>query len=281
MNRVATLVERSLWILGVTCLGTWGTVTFLAHSANARNAATLERLIRESRGAGSKPSDGSHPADALPEGSLLGRIDAPRVGVSTVILEGTSEPVLEQAAGHIPGTALPGEDGNVALAGHRDSFFRGLRDIAPGDTIVLTTPTESRQYVVRSRQIVEPDDTEVLAGTPGSALTLVTCFPFRYVGPAPRRFVVQAEQVGRPLPTTALDRLAIAAPVATPQPWAVHPHGPATRHLSRRAASAAVSHPPAHPPDDVQSAPPPTHKLHWWQKLFHRRPKAAAAAPPH
>ena len=96
--------------------------------------------------------------------------------------------------GHIPGTPLPGPTGNVALAGHRDTFFRRLKDIRTGDEILLTTTERTYAYRVRVSEVVEPRDTWVLAATEDPTLTLVTCYPFSYVGPAPKRFVVQARR---------------------------------------------------------------------------------------
>jgi LPXTG-site transpeptidase (sortase) family protein len=132
---------------------------------------------------------GFHP----PEGrSVVGRIEIPRVRLKTMILEGVSQRTLALAVGHIPGTALPGKTGNVGLAGHRDTFFRSLAGIHLNDAIVLTTLEGTYQYRVKSCQVVGPRDTGVLADSNTPALTLVTCYPFHYVGPAPKRFIVHA-----------------------------------------------------------------------------------------
>jgi sortase A len=111
-----------------------------------------------------------------------------------MIMEGTDGRTLRHAVGHIPGTALPGQQGNVALAGHRDTFFRGLRNINKDDEITLTTLHGSYRYRVDSTQVVEPRDTEVLDATTDNILTLVTCYPFYFVGPAPKRFIVRAHR---------------------------------------------------------------------------------------
>jgi sortase A len=117
----------------------------------------------------------------------------PRLGVEVPVLEGTDDLTMNRAAGHIAGTARPGEPGNVAIAGHRDGFFRPLKDIAAGDVIDLDRPDgQVDQYTVQGFQIVQPSDTSALTPTAGSTLTLVTCFPFRFVGSAPQRFVVRA-----------------------------------------------------------------------------------------
>jgi sortase A len=101
---------------------------------------------------------------------------------------------LRRAVGHIRGTPLPGQQGNVALAGHRDTFFRGLRKVLVNDEITLTTLSGSYRYRVDSTKVVKPEETEVLEDD-GDILTLVTCYPFNFVGSAPRRFIVRARRV--------------------------------------------------------------------------------------
>lgn len=129
-------------------------------------------------------------------GSLIGRIEISRIGLSTVLLEGTDSRTLRLAAGHIPGTAFPGGTGNIGIAAHRDTFFRKLQRIRDNDIITLTTLQGSFRYKVDSVQIVEPGDVDVLDDIPSERrLTLVTCYPFRWVGPAPHRFVVSAREV--------------------------------------------------------------------------------------
>ena len=130
-------------------------------------------------------------------GSPLGRIEISSIGLAAMIMEGTDARTLRHAVGHIPGTPLPGQRGNVALAGHRDTFFRGLRKIHKSDEITLTTLHGSFSYRVDSTQVVEPEDTEVLAATPDDFLTLATCYPFYYVGPAPKRFIVRAHRISK------------------------------------------------------------------------------------
>jgi len=127
--------------------------------------------------------------------ALVGRIDVPRVHVSVMVAEGTSPRVLRVAVGHIPGTALPGQAGNVALAAHRDTFFRRLGELKSGDVIRLTVPGRQYVYSVKFTDIVGPNETWVLEPSTGESLTLVTCYPFYFVGPAPKRFVVRARRV--------------------------------------------------------------------------------------
>jgi sortase A len=127
-------------------------------------------------------------------GSALGRIEINRIGVAVIIAEGTDEKTLRRAVGHVTGTPLPGEQGNVALAGHRDTFFRALRNIRKDDEVTLRTPGGSFTYRVDSIKVVAPEDTEVLNYSGESILTLVTCYPFYFVGPAPKRFIVRAHR---------------------------------------------------------------------------------------
>ncbi len=129
------------------------------------------------------------------EGEVLGRIDIPRIGLTVAILQGTKSKTLRLGAGHIRGTPLPGQGGNVGIAGHRDTWFRNLKDIRTGDEILIETVTGLSKYKVDWAQIVAPNDTSVLAPSAESAITLVTCYPFYYVGPAPKRFVVHARKL--------------------------------------------------------------------------------------
>ena len=123
---------------------------------------------------------------------LIGRIEIPRLGLSAFVIEGTSATTLRRAVGHIPGTALPGQPGNVGISGHRDTFFRPLRNIQRNDVITLTTLLGEYSYRVVSTKVVSPYDVTVLDPSGNENLTLVTCYPFYFVGPAPKRFIVRA-----------------------------------------------------------------------------------------
>ncbi len=171
----------------------WGGDTAHAVFAAARAGSRLDRMTAASKVARPKI------------GEPLGRIAIPRLGLETVIVEGDGDLELSYAAGHVPGTALPGASGNVAMAGHRDSVFARLARVRRGDAIVVTTPDARYRYVVSSAQVVGPDATWVLDSTAGASLTLVTCYPFRYVGPAPRRFVVRATLTGSAPALPSLD----------------------------------------------------------------------------
>lgn len=122
----------------------------------------------------------------------LAVLEIPRLGLTVPVLEGTDELTLNRGVGHVEGTALPGERANVGIAGHRDGFFRVLKDVTSGDTIRLVTLGETLGYTVEDIQVVEPEEVQVLAPTSTPVLTLVTCYPFYYVGNAPQRYIVRA-----------------------------------------------------------------------------------------
>ena len=134
----------------------------------------------------------------LAAGGLIGRIEIARLGVSVMVIEGTNSKTLRRAAGHIAGTALPGQPGNIGISAHRDTFFRPLRNIHQNDLITLTTLLGEYHYRVVSTWIVSPSDVEVLSSSSAEILTLVTCYPFYFVGSAPDRFIVRAERIGDP-----------------------------------------------------------------------------------
>ncbi|HEY3351252.1 MAG TPA: class D sortase [Thermoanaerobaculia bacterium] len=133
----------------------------------------------------------------------LALLRMPRLKIDVPVLEGTDDLTLNRGAGWIEGTARPGEPGNVALSAHRDGFFRALKDVAVGDEIVLETPHATTRYAVAWTKIVDPDDVWVLNETDGPAVTLVTCYPFYFVGSAPRRLIVRATPLSAaPAPTS-------------------------------------------------------------------------------
>ena len=125
-------------------------------------------------------------------GEPIGRMEIPRLHLSVVILEGTAPKTLRVAAGHINGTALPGTAGNICIAAHRDTLFRPLREVQPQDAIIITTTYGTFRYIVDMVEIVRPSDVRVLRPTTDQELTLITCYPFTYVGPAPKRLAVHA-----------------------------------------------------------------------------------------
>lgn len=146
------------------------------------------------------PAARSRSVYPLPRGILhpheiIGRLEIPRLRMSTVVLEGDDAGALRFGAGHVPWTPLPAEGGNVGIAAHRDTVFRRLRNIAVRDHINLITPAGLYEYEVSSTEIVAPRDVAVLDSSNRSELTLVTCYPFSYLGPAPLRFIVHARRI--------------------------------------------------------------------------------------
>ena len=130
---------------------------------------------------------------------VIGRLTVPRLHLSAMVREGVDGHTLQLAVGHIPSTVLPGQAGNVGVAGHRDTFFRGLKDLRNADQIQFSTPTGNFSYEVESLMVVEPDNVEVLGRIKyANTLTMVTCYPFSYIGNAPKRFIVKAKQVQTP-----------------------------------------------------------------------------------
>jgi len=190
-----------LFAAGVAMLAYFGFVVMEAWTFQNREQHDLARLLDDRQQADqtgrqtkSLASEGNPPAAAID--GLIGRIEISRLGLSTIVMEGTTPTILRRAAGHIPGTAFPGQPGNVGISGHRDTLFRPLRNIRMNDTITLTTLSGEYRYRVVSTKVVSPREVGVLASGPNEVLTLVTCYPFYFVGPAPYRFIVRAERVG-------------------------------------------------------------------------------------
>ena len=176
---------------GFASLGYVAYVLANARIFEARESAKLSRAVAQ-------PGPPLVPP-VLAEGDVIGELQVQRLGWSAIVVQGDSDDVLRRAAGHVPGTALPGQMGNIAIAGHRDTIFRALRDIQVGDTISLKTADRDETYRVDSTEIVPPTDVGVLGSAGSNELTLITCFPFHYVGHAPKRFIVRAEQTSGPL----------------------------------------------------------------------------------
>jgi sortase A len=188
-SRIWRALEQMLLVVGLVSLGYFGYVVAESHLYQALENRELDAIL-----ASAPPSVVHVPIPRPVAGSLIGRIEIPRLGVSTIIRAGSDARTLRLAVGHITGTAIPGEPGNIGLAGHRDTFFRRLRDIRVGDEIRIVTPGETFTFRVDRTSIVKPRDTWVLNDTATPTLTLVTCYPFTYVGSAPDRFIVRAAQ---------------------------------------------------------------------------------------
>jgi sortase A len=134
-------------------------------------------------------------ATAVARGSWVARLEAPSARLTATVLEGSDDDTLRKGAGHIEGTAFPGDDGNVGIAGHRDTTFRRVRHLEVGDILTLQTRRARFDYRIMKTMIVEPDAVEVLDPTAHPTLTLVTCYPFSYIGPAPKRYILQAHLI--------------------------------------------------------------------------------------
>lgn len=185
--------EIALFVLGFTSLG-WAvaaTVNRIVYQdGQARTFSRMERAP-----AAQPVSRAVASVDVGADPLLLGRIEIQRLGLAAIVREGDDDATLGVAVGHVPGTALPGEGGNVVLAGHRDTFFRALRGIRRHDTIRISTLRRQDDYVVDSTEVVGPKETRVLESTRDERLTLVTCYPFGFVGRAPKRFIVRASLI--------------------------------------------------------------------------------------
>lgn len=193
-------IETVLWLFGLLCVSIYGFNKIQSAHAQSAAISTLEAQWREE--ASVTPDQSLWSAtrivrheqirakhDAL---SPIALLSIPSVGVRVAVFEGTSDRALNLGAGRVPGTGEFGAAGNLAVAGHRDGFFRGLKDIAIGDDIKLRNGTRIVNYSVTEILVVDPDAVHVLEPTEGATLTLITCYPFYFVGHAPQRFIVKA-----------------------------------------------------------------------------------------
>jgi len=195
------LIQLALFLVAGLALGWYAGVS----AATARDQASLPASGNERSWL--PPSGASPPASSqLPPRAYVARLEIERLGLSTVVREGADDNTLRTAAGHLSDTPLPGDPGNSAIAGHRDTLFRKLKDVRVGDRIAVTRPAGTVYFTVRDTRVVAPTDVSVLAPTEGPTLTLVTCYPFRYIGPAPKRFVVRATEDARGVESAALTR---------------------------------------------------------------------------
>ena len=209
--RLWLIAERLSWTVAVVCLAGSGTF-YLAGAAGARREIARFSALQATQAV---PGANS-PRTAAPDLSLwsperirawrealtepavapLAVLRIPRIRLEVAVLEGTDEFVLNRAVGHIAETARPGADGNSGIAGHRDGFFRGLKDIGLGDIVEIETVNGKEEYRIERTWIVSPEDVSVLDPTPTRSLTLVTCYPFYFIGSAPQRFIVRAVRAG-------------------------------------------------------------------------------------
>lgn len=197
MTRAPALryLERALLVAGVG-LGVWCAFILVEAKRTSRLPIEPVRVTMSLPGDRNAPSP-APPAVIAPEpGTVIGRIEVPALQLSAPVLEGSDDGTLSRGAGHIEDTPFPGEPGNIGIAGHRDTVFRPLKRAKAGDALLLTTAERVYRYRIARTLIVDPEDVYVLDPTASPTLTLVTCYPFEFIGHAPRRFIVQAELVG-------------------------------------------------------------------------------------
>jgi sortase A len=180
-------LSRIFFVTGILCLAIYGFIAAQAYVHQQEMTSALDNELALNSAGFTEAA-----APRLSEGDLVGKLEIPRLGLSVMIMEGVADKTLRLGGGHIPGTAYPGAPGNSGFAAHRDTFFRKLRNVRKDDVIHFTTRSTKLSYRVASTAVVDPSDTGVLRPTARETITLVTCFPFYYVGPAPRRFVVHA-----------------------------------------------------------------------------------------
>jgi sortase A len=180
---LALFVEYALLGVALGCFGMYAIESVEARRFQAEQTAVFEQAAKQQIAP-------TH----VRAGGLVGMLDLPRLKLTTPVVEGDGEDILKKAAGHLPDTPMPWEQGNSAVAAHRDGLFRPLKDVRIGDEIRFRTTRDEYRYKVTRTAIVKPDDVSVLAPQSDASLTLITCYPFYYVGSAPKRFIVHAER---------------------------------------------------------------------------------------
>ena len=213
-------VETLLALVGLALVAV---ATFLYVSGRIYSRIAIAKFdseVHAQNAAGPPPAPGAQPVDYSLwsekriheyEATLAEHFDDPlavlrivKIHLEVPVFNGTDEPILNRGVGRIIGTAKVGDSGNLGIAGHRDGFFRGLKDVTTGDTVQLETADGTQDYVIDSIKIVEPSDVSVLQKGPSDSLTLVTCYPFYFIGSAPQRYIVHASLSGAPKTANAL-----------------------------------------------------------------------------
>jgi sortase A len=231
-------LERVLLTVGIACLGYFGLVFVDRQFEQARENRELDRILQSRAIATPAASAPSRSATVKPA-TVLGRLEIPRLKLSATVREGDDARTLQRAVGHIPGTSLPGESGNSGFAAHRDTFFSRLKDIRQDDEITFTAPDGVHRYIVEETRVVDPSDVTVLDQTQSPTITLVTCYPFNYIGSAPQRFIVRAvsrDAVG----TSGAVSAALSAPAAAAVSVRVNERDTIVRPVPKGRAKAAV-----------------------------------------
>jgi len=178
----AVWLEWLLIGIGVGALSVVGYEVVEARRFQAQRAAEFARLAQ------------AYASVSVRTGGLIGMLDVPRLKLTTPVIEGDDDKMLRRAAGHLPDTPLPWQGGNSAIAGHRDGLFRSLKGIRIGDEIRFRTTRDEFRYRVTGTSIVAPDDISVLESRGAASLTLITCYPFTFIGNAPQRFIIHASR---------------------------------------------------------------------------------------
>lgn len=187
------LLERALWLLGGLCVMAFASVKLHAELAHRAAIATIRAPTQADQAlwSESRKSQYDQARSQIAADAALAILTIPSIKLEAAVFEGTSSRVLNAGLGRVEGTARVGDVGNLALAGHRDGFFRGLKDIRVGDDIVLETVSEKTRYRVSETFVVNPEEVFVLAPSTENVITLITCYPFYFVGDAPQRFIVR------------------------------------------------------------------------------------------
>ena len=186
-GRCARLAEAVLWLAGIVIVSVEMTGTLEARAARLQANVIVQT-----------PAALEAPASAAAKGSVIGRLEIGGIHLTVPVLADDDPATLVRGVGHMPGTAVPGGLGNMVLAGHRDTFFRPLRRIRAGMEMMLVTPGGRFRYVVDGTEVVKPDALDVLDIGERPEMTLITCYPFDFIGAAPQRFVVHAHLVSDP-----------------------------------------------------------------------------------
>jgi sortase A len=259
------MARRAGLVLVIVGLGLMVCAIYDGYAGRIYQALRGRELDRELETVPAAPSIALRPhGPTYEKGSAIGRLEIPRLGLSAVVLEGSDDGTLRLGIGRVANSALPGDPGNLVLAGHRDTFFRPLREIRPGDRISLRTKEGTFSYTVDWTKVVKPTDVSVIMPTASPALTLVTCYPFYYIGSAPERFIVRAA------PPTAVSSIK-AAVARKPSPFEPPRRftQPPVALASRAAASQPAAKPPPPPASEPETSSPPQPGLlkRAWRKI--------------
>ncbi|MEO8678250.1 MAG: class D sortase [Vicinamibacterales bacterium] len=200
MNRILRALRSMVPLLAAAGLLALGYVAYDYLAMRLYQQAQHQRFEARRHAARMTPAALAVPKVTMAaDGDAIGEIQILRLGLTAMVIQGDSSANLRRGVGHLAETAWPGEEGNVVLAGHRDALFRPLKDVQAGDAITVKTLSGDFEYLVESTSVVPPSAIEVLEPTGGRTLTLITCFPFSYVGAAPNRFIVRARLNAQPV----------------------------------------------------------------------------------